>query len=440
MTQTNEALTATQPTTKPGEPVAAHPDGILLDPVAVGPYLLKNRIVLPPLTRSRAGDGDTPTELHAVYYAQRADASLLVTEGSPISQQGTGFPWTPGSYTDAQVEGWRRVTEAVHRRGSRIFLQLWHVGRQSHSSLQEGGAMPVSPSAVAPSGKIFTAAGLQDFETPRALETDEIPGIVDDFVAAAKCALAAGFDGVEVHGANGYLIDSFLCESANQRTDEYGGSVENRLRFPLEVVEAVIGVWGADRVGVRLSPSSTYGDMFSSDKREVYTELVTRLNGYGLAYLHLIEPAISGSENVEAASDAIPTSHFRAIFDGPLIAAGGLSFDSAEQLVTDGVADLVAFGKASIANPDLVEVYTRGGHLREPERAHYYGGGAVGYTDYPGQRDLDTLARLQRQIAAGALTRSQVVDALAQVDAIDRVIAGTEYAYLALTNQAEDAS
>jgi N-ethylmaleimide reductase len=421
--------------TSPERSVETTP-GCLLDPVMVGPYLLKNRFVMPPLTRSRAGAGDVPTDMHTIYYAQRAQAGLQITEGSPISQEGTGFPWTPGIYTADQVEGWKKVTAEVHRRRGRIFLQLWHVGRQSHSSLQKDNALPVAPSAIAVQGQIFTSSGMQDFETPRALETQEIRDIVKQFGVAARNALESGFDGVEVHGANGYLIDQFLCEGSNTRTDEYGGSVTNRIRFLREVVEEVISVWGPDKVGVRLTPSSVYGDMFSSDKLEVYSAVVKKLDQYGLAYLHLVEPNVKGSEIVEAADDAIPTSHFRSIYSGTIVVAGGLTFEAAEKAVLDGVADLVGFGKAFIANPDLPVRYATGAEVREPVSALYYGGDEKGYTDYPSRQDEDYLERLQAQISAGNLFRDEVLKSLDMGDPLEQIDGGAYYARLALKRDA----
>lgn len=249
----------------------------------------------------------------------------------------------------------------------------------------------VAPSAIPATGQIFTSSGMQDFETPRALETEEIGRVVEQFGAAARNALQAGFDGVEVHGANGYLIDQFLCESSNTRTDEYGGSVTNRIRFLREVVDEVVSVWGPNKVGVRLTPSSVYGDMFSSDKLEVYSTAVKELDKYNLAYLHLVEPNVKGSEIVEAADDAIPTSHFRSIYSGTIIVAGGLTFESAEKIVLDGVADLVAFGKAFIANPDLPIRYSNGAEVTNPDSALYYGGDETGYTDYPSCTEKITL-------------------------------------------------
>lgn len=423
-------MTVTSP-----EKNAVETAGCLLDPVMVGPYLLKNRFVLPPLTRSRAGAGDVPTQMHAVYYAQRAHAGLQITEGSPISQEGTGFPGTPGIYSPAQTEAWKLITDEVHRRGSRIFLQLWHVGRQSHTSLQKDNALPVAPSAIPVKGQIFTAEGLQDFQTPRALELEEISRIVKEFGAAARNAREAGFDGVEVHGANGYLIDQFLCDGSNNRTDQYGGSVENRVRFLREVVDEVVSVWGADRVGVRLTPSSVYGDMFSSDKFEVYTAAVKALDTYALAYLHLVEPTIFGSETVEAAADAIPTSHFRSIYSGKLIVAGGLSLEAAEKAVLDGVADLVGFGKAFIANPDLPVRYLNGAQIREPESALYYGGDETGYTDYPSCHDENHFERINSQITAGQLSLHQVLTSLNQGNPLDQIDSGAYHTRLMLNRR-----
>jgi N-ethylmaleimide reductase len=411
--------------------------GCLLDPVMIGPYLLKNRFVLPPLTRSRAGEGNVPTEMHAVYYAQRAHAGLQITEGSPISQQGTGFPWTPGIYSPEQIKGWKLVTEEVHRRNSKIFLQLWHVGRQSHTSLQKDNASPVGPSAIAVKGQIFTAQGLQDFETPRALWLEEISEIVKEFGTAARNAQEAGFDGVEIHGASGYLIDQFLCDGSNVRTDEYGGSIENRIRFLREVVNEVVAVWGADRVGVRLTPSSVYGDMFSSDKFEVYTAAVKELDKFGLAYLHLVEPTISGSDTVEAADDAIPTSHFRSIYSGKLILAGGLTFEAAEKAVLEGGADLVAFGKAFMAHPDLPILYVSGTEIREPERAFFYGGDETGYTDYPSALDEEYFERLKSQIASGHLTLEEVLTALNAGNPLEQIDGGAYYARVMLNREVQ---
>ncbi|BCW58540.1 alkene reductase [Arthrobacter sp. StoSoilB20] len=415
---------------------AALTDGPLLDPVMVGPYLLKNRFVLPPLTRSRAGVGDVPTEMHAIYYGQRAHAGLQITEGSPISQEATGFPWTPGIYTAAQIDGWKLVTGEVHRRGSRIFLQLWHVGRQSHSSLQKDNALPVAPSAVPATGQIFTSGGMRDFETPRALEAAEIRRVVKQFGAAARNALEAGFDGVEVHGANGYLIDQFLCEGSNTRTDEYGGSITNRIRFLREIVEEVISVWGSNKVGVRLTPSSVYGDMFSSDKLELYSTAVKELDKYGLAYLHLVEPNVKGSEIVEAAADAIPTSHFRSLYSGTIVVAGGLTFEAAERAVLDGVADLVGFGKAFIANPDLPVRYLNGAQVHEPDSALYYGGDEAGYTDYPSCADEEYLARLRALIVAGRVSQEDVLASLNSANAGEQIDGGAYYARLVLNREA----
>lgn len=408
----------------------------LLDPAQLGPYLLKNRFVLPPMTRSRAGAGDVPTALHTIYYAQRATAGLIITEGAPISQQGTGFPWTPGIYSDEQVAGWQNVVDEVHRRDSRIFLQLWHVGRQSHTSLQENNALPVAPSAVAVSGQIFTADGMQDFETPRSLETEEIADIVKQFGVAARNAKAAGFDGVEIHGASGYLIDQFLCTSSNRRVDEYGGSIENRVRFLGEVIDEVVSVWGADRVGVRLTPSSRYGDMLSEDKREVYTAAVHEIGSRGLAYLHLVDPSIRGAETVELPEDAIPTGYFRSIFDGTLIVTGGMTFDAADEVVSSGEGDLIGFGKLYMSHPDLPVVYERGGDTRDPDRTYYYGGDETGYTDYPSLRDADYYESLIGRIDAGGMDRETALRSLEAVDPLTQIDSGAYYARLRLRREA----
>ena len=274
-------------------------DTDLFQPVRLGPATLANRIVMAPLTRSRAGKGDVPRAMNAEYYRQRASAGLIISEATQISPQGKGYAYTPGIYNDDQVEGWRLGTDAVHAEGGHIFLQLWHVGRISHPDLQPGGALPVAPSAIKPGGKAFTETGFKDHVTPRALDTEELPGIVADYVHAAECAKRAGFDGVEVHAANGYLLDQFIRDSTNRRTDQYGGSVANRIRFPLEVVTAVAKVWGSDRVGIRLSPiTPQVGDTpLDSDPMGTYGALIDKLRPLDLAYLHMIEGATQGSRD-----------------------------------------------------------------------------------------------------------------------------------------------
>lgn len=345
----------------------------LLSPVKLGPYALSNRAVMAPLTRSRAGDGDAPTALAAQYYAQRASAGLIITEGSQVSPQGKGYPRTPGIFSDEQVVGWEQVTQAVHDQGGRIFLQLWHVGRLSHSSIQPQGGLPVAPSAIAPEGELYTANGMQPYETPRALAIEEIPGVVEDFRRAAQNAKRAGFDGVEIHGANGYLIDQFLRDGANQRTDAYGGSAQNRVRLLKEIVEAVITVFGADRVGVRLSPSLAIFSMSDSDPAATFTHAARMLAGYGLAYLHV----------VQIGDPAFDYGAIRRAFGGVYIANGGFDAETAEAAITLGAADLIAFGAKFLANPDLVERLRREAPLNTPDPATFYQGEAHGYTDYP---------------------------------------------------------
>ncbi len=353
----------------------------LFDPAQLGPYRLRNRIVMAPLTRSRAQAGDVPSRLAPDYYRQRAGAGLIIAEATQISPQGKGYAWTPGIYDAAQVEGWRAVTGAVHGEGGRIFLQLWHVGRISHPSLQPGHALPVAPSAIAPNGKAFTETGFVPFVAPRALETDEIPGIVEEYRRAAKNALAAGFDGVEIHAANGYLIEQFLRDSSNKRTDRYGGSRENRVRFLLEVAEAVVGVWGGERVGVRLSPVSPSNDLGpDSDPEATYSHAVSALNAFNLVYLHVVEGATQGPREVPNGFDL---QVLRRLFKGLYIANNGYDLALAIEARRRNLADLVAFGRPFIANPDLVERLRTGAPLHEIDRSTLYGGGAKGYTDYP---------------------------------------------------------
>ncbi|MCJ8203195.1 alkene reductase [Pseudomonas sp. RGM2987] len=345
----------------------------LLSPALLGKLSLKNHMVMAPMTRSRAGSGDVASPLMAEYYSQRAGAGLIITEGSQVSAQGKGYLRTPGIFTPQQIAGWKQVTEAVHAEGGQIFLQLWHVGRLSHPLVQVNGAQPVAPSAIKADGEIYTIEGLKPYELPRALELDEIPGVVADFRQAACNAKLAGFDGVEIHGANGYLIDQFLRDGTNKRTDAYGGSVENRARLLKEVVEAVIEVFGASRVGVRLSPIFSYFSMSDSDPQATFEHAAGMLSRYGLAYLHIVEAG-------EGPFD------FRALkrhFNGPYIANGGYSAERAATAISRGEADLVAFGTPFLANPDLVERFKLGQPLNAPDAATFYQGDERGYTDYP---------------------------------------------------------
>lgn len=345
----------------------------LLSPIQIGSLPLRNRMVMAPLTRSRAGEGDVPTRTVAEYYRQRASAGLIISEGSQISAQGKGYLGTPGIFTDAQVAGWKLVTNAVHAEGGLMFLQLWHVGRLSHSLVQINGALPVAPSAIKAEGEIFTYDGLKSYETPRALELDEIPSVVADFRQAAENAKLAGFDGVEIHGANGYLIDQFLRDGTNTRTDAYGGSVENRIRFMKEVVEAVIPVFGADRVGVRLSPNFNIFSISDSNPQATFGHAVEVLSRYGLAYLHV----------VELGEGQFDFAELKRRFGGTYIANGGYDAERAATAIHTGKADLVSFGTHFLANPDLVERFKRGAALNEADPSTFYQGDERGYTDYP---------------------------------------------------------
>ncbi|MBL8306816.1 MAG: alkene reductase [Rubrivivax sp.] len=356
----------------------------LFDPFRLGDIEVATRLVMAPLTRNRAGPGHVPTPLMAEYYAQRADpssgAGLLITEATPISQQGQGYADTPGLWTAEQVRGWRRVTDAVHARGGRIVVQLWHVGRISHVSLQPGGAAPVSSTARRAAGRTWLRHGMEPVSEPRALRGDEIPGIVQDYARAASAAMDAGFDGVEVHGANGYLIEQFLRASVNDRSDEWGGSPENRRRFLLAVVEAVAAAIGAARTGLRLSPVTPANDAGAdADAQSLYTGAAAALAPLGLAYLHVVEGATGGPRDVAPFDYAA----MRSAFGGPWMVNNGYDRAMAIDAVAGGRADLVAFGRAFIANPDLGRRLREDAPLNAPDRSTFYGGGAAGYTDYP---------------------------------------------------------
>ena len=362
----------------------------LFSPLKIGPYQLKHRVALAPLTRMRAAKPSlAPRPLNAEYYAQRATpGGLLIAEASPVTATGFGSPGVPGIYTDAQIEGWRKVVDAVHAKGGIIFLQLWHVGRVSHSSFQPGGVLPVAPSAVA------DLAGAEDLDRRRqghdlrdaARAGDRRDsGVVDAFRQAAHNALAAGFDGVEMHGANGYLIEQFLQSRSNLRTDRYGGSIENRARFLMEVTQAVIDVWGADRVGVRLSPYGIANGSGEPEPMPLYNHVVEQLNPLGLAYLHFIEPRSSGAGRAEVNWQNVPSAMvlFRPIWKGVLITAGGFTGETAEAAIAEGHADAIAFGRIFISNPDLPRRLQHGYPLTPYDRKTFYGGDVAGYTDYP---------------------------------------------------------
>jgi N-ethylmaleimide reductase len=352
----------------------------LFTAVQMGPHALANRIVMAPLTRNRAKADDVPSDLAAQYYAQRSGAGLIIAEATQISPQGKGYAFTPGIYSAAQVEAWKKITDAVHAKGSKIFLQLWHVGRISHPSLQPDGALPVAPSAIKPEGKTFTETGWQTMETPRTLDIEELPAIVEQYRVAANNAVAAGFDGVEIHAANGYLLDQFLRNKTNHRTDIYGGSIENRARLLLEVVQAVTEAIGGERTGIRLSPISPANDCGDSDPQPLFTYVVEQLNRFGLIYLHLVEGATGGPREVENGFDL---QVLRKLFKGTYIANNGYDLNLAKAMRASGHADLIAFGRPFIANPDLVERLKLGAPLAEFNSKTLYGGGAEGYIDYP---------------------------------------------------------
>lgn len=365
----------------------------LSTPFQLGPFQLTHRVVMPPLTRMRAGGVDgVPSPLAASYYGQRAsDGGLIIAEATQISRQGQGYPQTPGIYTPDQVAAWRTVTEAVKRQGAIIFLQLWHVGRISHSSFQKDEAPPVAPSAIKSAGNAFTSSFKRvPFETPRALEVNDISQIVADYRAAAENAKKAGFDGIEIHAANGYLLQQFLEDKTNRRNDRYGGSIKNRARLLFEVIDAVSQVWPIERVGVRLSPFSDVGDVADSDPLGLYTFVTKALAERGIAYLHLIE-ARARAGLVDQTNDAAPQSvatMLRPYFPGTLIVSGGFTAETAEQALASGAADLIAFGRAFIANPDLPRRLALQAPLNTPDRSTFYGGAERGYTDYPSLEEL----------------------------------------------------
>jgi N-ethylmaleimide reductase len=351
----------------------------LFEPYKLGPITLSNRTVMAPLTRNRAVAGLVPNPLAIEYYAQRASAGLLITEASQVSQQGQGYQDTPGIYSKEQIAGWRKVTDEVHKRGGKIFIQLWHVGRISHVDLQPNHGAPVAPSAIRAKTKTFVGGTFADVSEPRALELSEIPGIVDSFRQAAANAIEAGFDGVEIHGANGYLLDQFARESSNKRTDAYGGSIENRARLMLEVAAAVAKQIGPEKTGIRISPVTPANDVSDSHPQALFDYIVDRLSALKLVFIHVIEGSTGGPR------DNLPFDYasLRKRFRGTYIANNGYDLALANKVLAADGADLIAFGKAFIANPDLVARLKTGAPLNEPDKATFYGGGAKGYTDYP---------------------------------------------------------
>lgn len=352
----------------------------LFDSYRLGAITLSNRIVMAPLTRNRAAPGFVPADITAQYYAQRASAGLIITEASQISQQGQGYQDTPGIYSDAQVQGWKTVTDAVHAKGGRIAIQLWHVGRVSHNSLQPGGGAPVAPSAIRAETKTFVNNAFAETSEPRALELAEIPGIIADYRKAAANAVKAGFDAVEIHAANGYLVDQFLKDGANARTDAYGGSIENRARFLLEVVDAVIAEIGAGRTGLRLSPVTPSNGISDSNPQALFNHVVDELEKRHPLFIHVVEGATGGARDI---APDFSFEELRKRYTGTWIANNGYDFDLASKAVAEGKADLIAFGRPFIANPDLVERLKQGAPLNPLDRDTLYGGGVKGYLDYP---------------------------------------------------------
>ena len=352
----------------------------LFSPIQLGPYTLSNRMAMAPMTRNRAGAGNVPQPLNVEYYAQRASAGLIITEGSQIAADAVGYPATPGIHSAGQVAGWKRVTDAVHAKSGHIFLQLWHCGRVSHSSMLPGEKLPVAPSAIKLSGQTFTYQGMQDYETPHTLELSELPAVIEQYRTAAKNALDAGFDGVEIHGANGYLLDQFLRDGSNKRTDAYGGSPASRTRLMLEVTETVCKVWGGNRVGIRLSPLQPFNDMSDSNPEATFSYAVEQLNRFGLAYLHITE---MGMDKPGAAGPAFDLGKLRKIWKGVYMTNSGYNLDRANAALGANKTDMVSFGVPFLANPDLPARFAKGAPLNTPDQATFYGGNEKGYTDYP---------------------------------------------------------
>ena len=355
----------------------------LFTPIRLGSLELRNRVFMAPMTRNRAAAGNVPTDMMATYYAQRASAGLLITEATQVTPEGVGYPNTPGIHSRQHIAGWKKVTKAVHDEGGRIFAQLWHVGRISHPLYQPNGKLPVAPSAIAPAGQIYTPEGMKPYTIPRALETEEIPGIIEKFRQGAENAREAGFDGVELHGANGYLIDQFLRDGTNQRTDRYGGSVENRARLYLEVTRNLLDVWGPARVGVRISPSGTFNDMRDSNPRATFGHLAGELAKLPLAYLHVVDATDADVRHGGPSYQSVPAAFFRPLFPGTLIFNAGITAQRAQQYLSNGWADAIAFGTAFLANPDLPQRLRQGAPLNTPDTTTFYGGTDKGYIDYP---------------------------------------------------------
>lgn len=354
----------------------------LFTPLNIGNIVLQNRIIMAPLTRSRSGKSRVPNELNIEYYTQRASAGLIISEGTQISEMGIGYMDTPGIHTQEQITGWRKVTESVHQKGGKIFCQLWHVGRVSHPSFLNGD-LPLAPSVISAGGQIRTIDGLQDKSTPRELTKDEIYEIVEQYKQAAINSIEAGFDGIELHGANGYLIDQFICDGSNQRTDEFGGTIVNRARFLELVLKAVCSAIGNERVGIRLSPSGLINGMYDSTVVRTFTYMINMLNDYNLAYLHILEPYLTIPEGEHKEYLRKPSAYYRYIYKGTLIANSGYTFETGNEAVINNQADAISFGKLFISNPDLVSKFRNNLPLNEYNPKTFYSPGPEGYTDYP---------------------------------------------------------
>lgn len=360
----------------------------LLTPATLGDLELNNRMIMAPLTRCRAGDRWVPQPMNAIYYAQRASAGLIISEATQVARNGLGYANTPGIYAQEQIEGWKPITKAVHDKGGKIFMQLWHAGRVAHSDLLENGDSPVAPSAIVADYLADLPNGQFPHVPPRALKLEEIPQIIEQFRQGAKNAKEAGFDGVELHGANGYLPEQFLRDNSNHRTDEYGGSLENRAKFMLEVIHALIDVWGKDRVGVRLAPSSTFNDMHGTDIPTTFTYVVRELDRMGIAYLHIVEPRISGNVTIEDDGTGMGAKFFRSLFNGKLLSAGGYTRKTGEKAIANNDADFISYGRLYVANPDLPERFALKAKLNKYDRSTFYTRGAEGYIDYPSLDDV----------------------------------------------------
>lgn len=351
----------------------------LFSPIKIGNYELKNRIFMAPMTRCRSLENNVPNDMMARYYAQRASAGLIITEATQISTRGIGYPYTPGIHTAGQIQGWKKVTAAVHEKGGRIFLQLWHVGRISHPAYHNG-ELPVAPSAIKPAGSIYTYEGMKEFVTPHPLSESEIKTVVQEYITGAKNAIEAGFDGVEIHGANGYLIDQFLRDGTNHRKDGYGGSIENRARFLFEIIEGISAAIGSEKTGLRLSPSGTFNDMKDSDPGKHFTYICEKLNAYNLAYLHIID-ALEG--DIRHGANVVELGVLRAAYKGVLIANGGYDKERGNAALKNGLADAVAYAALFLANPDLPERFRENAELNSPDTNTYYTQDEKGYLDYP---------------------------------------------------------